>query len=78
MLWQRASSQSPCGVRMLIECNHRNLRELAPGSSQVDIYSGDSKEESESSNAEEKNGDTDEADKDGEQEENTEEESSEK
>ena len=34
MLWQRASSQSPCGVRMLIECNHRNPRGLAPGSSQ--------------------------------------------
>ncbi len=44
----------------------------------VDISSGDSKEESESSNAEEENGDTDEADKDGEQEENTEKESSEK
>ena len=44
----------------------------------VDISSGDSKEESESSNAEAKNGDTDEADKDGEQEENTEKESSEK
>ena len=34
MLWQRASSQSPCGVRMLIECHHRNPRGLAPGSSQ--------------------------------------------
>ena len=34
MLWQRASSQSPCGARMLIECNHRNPRGLAPGSSQ--------------------------------------------
>ena len=34
MLWQRASSQSPCGVRMLIECNHRNPHGLAPGSSQ--------------------------------------------
>lgn len=44
----------------------------------VDISSGDSKEESESSNAEEENNDTDEADKDGEQEENAEEESSEK
>ena len=44
----------------------------------VDISSGDSKEESESSNAEEENGDTDEADKDGEQGENTEKESSEK
>lgn len=34
MLWQIASSQSPCGVRMLIECNHRNHHGLAPGSSQ--------------------------------------------
>ena len=34
MLWQIASSQSPCGVRMLIECNHRNPHGLAPGSSQ--------------------------------------------
>ena len=34
MLWQRALSQSPCGVRMLIECNHRNPHGLAPGSSQ--------------------------------------------
>ena len=34
MLWQRTSSQSPCGVRMLIKCNHRNPRGLAPGSSQ--------------------------------------------
>ena len=33
MLWQRASSQSPCGVRMLIEYHHRNPRGLAPGSS---------------------------------------------
>ena len=35
MLWQRALSQSPCGVRMLIECNHRNPRGLAQGSSQA-------------------------------------------
>ena len=35
MLWQRASSQSPCGVRMLIKCNHRNPRGLAPGNSQA-------------------------------------------
>ena len=38
MLWQRASSQSPCGVRMLIECNHRNPRGLAPGSSQTPYF----------------------------------------
>ena len=35
MLWQRASSQSPCGARRLIECHHRNPRGLAPGSSQL-------------------------------------------
>lgn len=38
VLWQRASSQSPCGVRMLIECNHRNPRGLAPGSSQYKAF----------------------------------------